>query len=155
MSSQVGALGPLQRQWLKEMMPLKPEMEGEIPRVVFRGNTGMTVWGPVLLVAVAIVAALAAGPGVGAVGALAALALVISLLIMRARVVVVTERRVHIFQAKARRKSKRSKVVTLNRPAEVRLTRFGLRLGEERKIYAVLRTGAMKEAAALAGQPPA
>jgi hypothetical protein len=131
-------LGRLERQWLKEMTPLKPELERETAQAVFRGNTGMTGWVVLLLLV-----------------PLNILIVVIALLVMKARVVIVTDRHVHIFEAKARRKSPSERVVTLNRPAEVKLTRFGLQLGEEKEIYAVLRTGAMKRAAALAQQPPA
>ncbi len=117
-----------------------PQMEGVTARVVFRGTTGMSIWLIlVLLVPLNIL-----------------LLVIVPLTRRQGRAVIVTDRGVHIFHTGgwAGGKIKR-KVATLSRPVEVELTRFGLKLGEERKIYAVGGTsGAMKEAAVLAQQPP-
>jgi hypothetical protein len=115
-------------------------MEGETPQVIFRGNTFMSIWLLLLL--------------------LVPLNIVIVLLylfIARHRAVIVTDRQIHIFQPKGLvgGKSMSNEVATLSRPAEVELTRWGLKLGDEKKIYAIIGTSeSMKQAAALAQQPP-
>jgi len=74
----------------------------------------------------------------------------------KGRGVIVTDRAVHIFNVNLKRVKIRRKMATLNRPVAVKLTGFGLKLGDERKIYAIghRERAAMKEAAALAEQPP-
>ena len=74
----------------------------------------------------------------------------------RARLVVVSDQRVHIFRPGAvRREAHVTKLATLDKPAEVRLSRSGLKLGHERTIYALLGSfGAMRAAGAEAAQRP-
>lgn len=124
----------VEQKYLEKAAPL---MEGEIPQAVFRGKTGMSVW---LLLALLV--------------PLNIVILLIWILITRDRLVIVTDRRIHILRPGSVRQVP-ERVATLSRPAEAELTRFGLKLGEEKKIYATLGTsGAMKEAAALGQQPP-
>lgn len=113
-----------------------PQMEGETPQVVFRGKTGMSV---VLLLVLLI--------------PLNVFIALLWVLITRPRLVIVTDRRVHIFVPGSVRKPP-TKLAMLDRPAQVELTRYGLRLGDQ-KIYALLgEFGGMKQAAELAQQRP-
>lgn len=125
-----------ERTYLKNAQKSLPQMEGETPRAVFRGSTG-TIWWLMLPFPLSIPI------------------IVYNIFMKRQRMVVVTDRRVHIFPPGSTKRGMRKKAVTLDRPTEVKLTRFGLQLGDARKLYSKIGTsGAMKEVAALAEQPP-
>lgn len=115
-----------------------PQLEGETARVVYVGTTGMSFW---LILALLVPLNLL-------------LLIIVPLTRRQGRGVVVTDRAVHVFHINTKRVRIKRKVATLSRPVEVELTRWGLTLGDERKIYSVGTSAAMKEAAALAKQPP-
>ncbi|MGZ6045900.1 MAG: hypothetical protein ACXWNW_15345 [Isosphaeraceae bacterium] len=119
-----------------------PEMEGQTPRVCFRGQTGFSLWFFLLSILVPPLAIF--------------LLLFVAPFIVRSRAVVVTDRHIYVFHTKGSTSRIKSKLATLDRPAEVKLTRFGLKVGDERKVYGPPGgSAAMNAAASLAQQPPA